>query len=50
MKQERYNEIEYKNERLIKEEIDQGWHFCGDWDFLLIHITWPEYEECTCKK
>lgn len=35
---------------LTTEEIDEGWHFCYDWDELLIHNSWTEAEVCTCKK
>jgi hypothetical protein len=24
------------------------WHFCIDWDCLLIHKNGPEFESCTC--
>jgi hypothetical protein len=38
-----------KNETLTKEEAEEGWHFCWDWDGLLIHKDDPEAECCTCK-
>lgn len=27
-----------------------GWHFCPDWDYMLIHTSWPETDGCTCKR
>lgn len=45
----RYKELDRNpNGKLTKEEIKQGWHFCPDWDFMLIHRDWPEYHSCTC--
>ena len=35
--------------KLTQEEIAEGWHFCYDWDGLLIGPGMREYEEhCTC--
>lgn len=33
---------------LTKEEISQGWHFCPDWDEMLIGPDSCEMEDCTC--
>lgn len=27
----------------------QGWHFCADWDFMLVGPVDPEWECCTCE-
>lgn len=36
-------------EKLTKEEVADGWHFCNsEWDGMLIHITSPEFEGCKC--
>ena len=35
---------------LTSQEIEEGWHFCWDWDGLLIHKDDPEAESCTCRK
>ena len=35
--------------RLTAEEIQEGWHWCPDWDYLLISPKCPEGESCTCK-
>jgi hypothetical protein len=34
--------------RLEPEEIREGWHFCLDWDGLLIGPGMPELECCVC--
>lgn len=34
--------------QLTPEEIAQGWHFCYDWDDLLIGPGMIELESCTC--
>lgn len=33
---------------LTAEEFDAGWHFCPDWDGMLIHKTDGEMDGCTC--
>lgn len=35
-------------EPLTPEEIAAKWHFCPDWDGLLINPTMGEFECCTC--
>jgi hypothetical protein len=34
--------------QLTAEELAAGWHFCHDWDFMLVHKSWPESECCNC--
>lgn len=29
-------------------QIAEGWHYCHDWDGLLIGPGWPEMACCTC--
>ena len=49
MTKERYTElVKNCNEKLTAEEIKNGWHFCWDWDFMLIHKSFPEYAYCRC--
>lgn len=50
MTKERYIELEYNlTAKLTAEEIDAGYHFCPDWDYLLICPGMPEYDtECSC--
>jgi hypothetical protein len=33
---------------LTDREFANGWHFCFEWDGLLIHPSWPEAECCRC--
>lgn len=33
---------------LTEEELAEGWHFCLDWDQLLIHKSHREFECCSC--
>ena len=34
--------------RLNRKELRRGYHFCADWDELLIGRSWPEYWTCGC--
>jgi hypothetical protein len=34
---------------LTEEEYKAGWHFCYDWDGMLIHESYPEFKCCSCK-
>lgn len=46
----RLRELETNLEaKLTKAEIMLGWHWCPDWDQLLINkFTSPEREGCSC--
>lgn len=34
---------------LTDKEYKDGWHRCkSEWDGLLIHTSWPEYQYCDC--
>jgi hypothetical protein len=35
---------------LTAEEKRDGWHFCPDWDGLLVGPEMDEYESCRCKE
>lgn len=51
MTPERWKWLQYEGPedvRLTKDEVKEGWHFCFDWDCLLIHKDDPEYDCCTC--
>ena len=49
MTHERWKQLmEDQSLSLTPGEADEGWHFCHDWDGLLIHDTDPEAEACTC--
>lgn len=34
--------------RLTQDELNEGWHFCPDWDGLLINTHSHEGKFCTC--
>jgi hypothetical protein len=34
--------------KLSVDEIAVGWHFCWDWDGLLVGPTMPEKFSCNC--
>jgi hypothetical protein len=36
-------------EKLTQAEIDAGWHFCAEWDGLLVGPDTEEMDACTCK-
>jgi len=49
MKKERYKDLMTNFDlNITDEEFKAGWHFCWEWDGLLIHKTWPETECCIC--
>lgn len=48
MKDDRYNFLMHSDDSLTEKEISDGWHFCSDWDGLLINDDWPESEACSC--
>ena len=35
-------------QKLTKEEIEAGWHYCHEWDGLLVGPGMEEMECCTC--
>lgn len=35
--------------RMTKEEVEQGYVFCCEWDGLVIGPEDPEYQVCLCK-
>lgn len=51
MTPQRYAEIELDcNAQLTQEEREQGWHFCPDWDYMLVGPETPaELQGCCCK-
>lgn len=34
--------------RLSEDEMKEGWHFCAEWDDLLIHADSDEFQFCKC--
>jgi hypothetical protein len=33
---------------LTAAELKNGWHWCDEWDGLLIHIDDAEFKQCKC--
>lgn len=48
MTNDRYLELERTGGPLTAEEARLGWHWCCDWDFLLIGPEMPELDSCGC--
>lgn len=54
MTEERYKELsdytgpEAPSRPLTKEEFDQGWHYCYEWDGLLVGENMAELLPCRC--
>jgi len=50
MTKERYNYLMNSlGAELTEEEIQQGYHFCQDYDGLLVGPESPEIQNCTCE-
>jgi hypothetical protein len=47
----RYEELQWGTgpAQLSEDEIAQGWHWCLEWDDLLIHPLMSEYASCGCE-
>lgn len=50
MTHKRYKELMDSDATLTDDEKKLGYHFCPDWDFLLIGIGMKEMECCGCNK
>lgn len=48
MTKKRYNELMEKDGCLTEEELEEGWHWYCEWDYLLIHPSWEEAQCCSC--
>lgn len=49
MELERRKELETSGDAcLTSEELEQGYHFCPEWDFMLVGPDDPERECCLC--
>ena len=47
----RYDELQWGTgpAQLTDDEIAMGWHWCLEWDDMLIHPAMEEYANCTCE-
>lgn len=48
MDKQRYNDIVNERSELTTEEVEQGWHYCLEWDFRLIGPGMREMQACEC--
>lgn len=48
MTKERYNKLDSGEGNLTHEELKEGWHFCPEWDFMLLSNK-HSAEECCCE-
>ena len=48
MDDERYKYLEVTGAPITDKEIQEGWHYCYEWDGMLINKSWPEAECCKC--
>lgn len=48
MDKERYDLLNYSGYGLTDIEFKEGWHWCYDWNGLLVGPGMPELNECTC--
>ena len=49
MTKKRYLEIEFGDLKISEAERNAGWHFCEEWDYMLIGPPMLEWDYCTCK-
>ena len=49
MTNSRYTEVFNNAAELTEAECAQGWHFCAEWDGLLVGPGMAELQHCTCK-
>ena len=48
MTPERYKEINDTGKGLTVQEYNAGWHFCPEWDQLLVGPGMEEMKVCNC--
>ena len=48
MTPQRATALERGQAELTTEEKAEGWHFCNEWDGMLVHPDSPEAEACDC--
>ena len=49
MNKQRYRDLQNFRDKLTKEEIAEGWHYCLEWDEMLVHPEWEEARVCKCE-
>lgn len=48
MSMERVRQLLDSGDAPTEEEFNDGWHYCYDWDLLLIGEDMPETKHCYC--
>lgn len=49
MDRERWMDIEYNDSKRTADEIAEGWHFCGNWNEMLLGPGMHEFDDgCGC--
>ena len=48
MTRDRRIEVEVFGSRLTEDEVLDGWHFCFEWDGMLVGPGMDEQDACTC--
>lgn len=48
MDRQRYNDLQDGRAELTQEEIKAGWHFCSEWDYMLVGPGMSERRYCHC--
>ncbi len=48
MTMKRWATLNESGEPVSDEEFKAGWHYCCEWDFLLVGPGMPEMDSCRC--
>ncbi len=48
MNRERYIELSKSGMGLTNEELERGWHWCGEFDYMLVGPNTDEALVCSC--
>ena len=50
MTEDRYRELDSFGAFLTDEEVMEGWHFCPDWDDMLVGPGMEAMDSCLCAR
>jgi len=48
MTMNRYNDLFMSGKEITNEELSRGWHYCPDWDMMIVRKGYHEGELCLC--
>lgn len=48
MNDKRYREIEVEGKQLLPSELREGWHYCAEFDDMLVGPTMQAWDACMC--